>query len=123
MLYASAHWCPPCRKYTPELVQFYKDAKRVYKTDPKRTKSVEIVFVSADHDVNGFRNYYSSMPWLAVPYDAETRERLLAWMKVSGVPRLMVLDGKTGKILENNSVGRTLDLARFSKMVGGMKMN
>jgi hypothetical protein len=42
---------------------------------------------------------------------------------VSGVPRLMVLDGKTGKILENNSVGRTLDLARFSKMVGGMKMN
>ena len=123
MLYASAYWCPPCRKYTPELVQFYKDAKRVYKTDPKRTKSVEIVFVSADHDVNGFRNYYSSMPWLAVPYDAETRERLLAWMKVSGVPRLMVLDGKTGKILENNSVGRTLDLARFSKMVGGMKMN
>ena len=123
MLYASAHWCPPCRKYTPELIQFYKDARRVYKNDPKRTTSIEIVFVSADHDVNGFRNYYSTMPWLAIPYDAETRERVLSWMKVTGVPKLMVLDGKTGKILESNSVGRTLDLARFSKMVGGMKMN
>lgn len=58
------------------------------------------------------------MPWLAVPYDADTRERVLSWMKVSSVPMLMVLDGKTGKVLEQNAVGRTLDLARFSKMVG-----
>ena len=64
----------------------------------------------------GFRNYYSSMPWLGVPFDADTRERLLSWMKVTGVPRLMVLDGKTGKILESNAVGRTLDLARFSTL-------
>lgn len=115
-LYASAHWCPPCRKYTPQLVKFYNDAKKVHATDPKRTKSIEIVFVSADHDMSGFRNYYSSMPWLAVPFDADTRERLLSWMKVTGVPRLMVLDGKTGKILESNAVGRTLDLARFSTL-------
>ena len=118
MLYASAHWCPPCKKYTPDLVKFYNNARSIHKTDPKRTTSIEIVFVSADHDINGFRNYYSSMPWLAVPYDADTRERVLSWMKVSGVPMLMVLDGKTGKVLEQNAVGRTLDLHRFSKMVG-----
>ncbi|KAL7527223.1 hypothetical protein ACHAWF_002085 [Thalassiosira exigua] len=116
-LYASAHWCPPCRKYTPQLIQFYNDAKKLYASDPRRTKSVEIVFVSADHDMSGFKNYYASMPWLAVPYDADTRDRLLSWMKVSGVPRLMVLNGRTGKIVESNAVGRALDLSRFSKMV------
>lgn len=116
-LYASAHWCPPCRKYTPQLIKFYNDAKKIYATDPKRTKSVEIVFVSADHDISGFKNYYATMPWLAIPFDAETRERMLSWMKVTGVPRLMVLDGKTGKVLESNAVGRSLDLHRFSKYV------
>lgn len=116
-LYASAHWCPPCRKYTPQLIKFYNDAKHFYKQDPKRTRSVEIVFVSADHDMSGFKNYYATMPWLAVPFDADTRERLMSWMKVTGVPRLMVLDGRTGKILESNAVGRALDLARFAKMV------
>lgn len=116
-LYASAHWCPPCRKFTPQLVQFYNDAKRFYASDPKRTKSIEIVFVSSDRDMSGFKNYYATMPWLAVPFDADTRKILLSWMKVTSVPRLMVLDGRSGKILESNSVGRSLDLARFSKMV------
>ncbi|KAL9190793.1 hypothetical protein ACHAXT_000499 [Thalassiosira profunda] len=116
-LYASAHWCPPCRKFTPQLIRFYNDAKKFYASDPARTKSVEIVFVSADHDMSGFKNYYASMPWLAVPFDADTRERLLSWMKVTGVPRLMCLDGRTGKILESNSVGRALDLARYSRMI------
>mmetsp|Transcript_50587 Transcript_50587/g.107762 ORF Transcript_50587/g.107762 Transcript_50587/m.107762 type:complete len:414 (+) Transcript_50587:48-1289(+) len=116
-LYASAHWCPPCRKYTPQLVKFYNDAKRLHASNPARIKSVEIVFVSADHDMNGFKNYYATMPWLSVPFDSDTRERLLSWMKVTGVPKLMCLDGRSGKILESNSVGRALDLSRFSKMI------
>lgn len=116
LLYASAHWCPPCRKYTPQLVKLYNEAKKFYKSDPKRYKSIEIVFVSADHDMSGFKNYYATMPWLAVPYDADTRERLMSWMKVTGVPKLMCLDGRNGKILESNSVGRALDYTRFAKM-------
>mmetsp|Transcript_31863 Transcript_31863/g.66975 ORF Transcript_31863/g.66975 Transcript_31863/m.66975 type:complete len:408 (+) Transcript_31863:139-1362(+) len=117
LLYASAHWCPPCRKYTPELVRFYRDAKKIYKADPKRMKSIEIVFVSADHDISGFKKYYDTMPWLAVPFEADTRERILSWMKATGVPKLMTLDGRTGRILESNAVGRALDLPRFAKMV------
>lgn len=116
--YASAHWCGPCRKYTPGLITFYNDAKAMYAKAPSRTTNIEIVFLSADHDVNGFRSYYATMPWLAVPFDAETRERLLSWMKVKGVPQLMCLDGRTGKIYETNGVGRALDLARFSRYIG-----
>ena len=76
---------------------------------------IEIVFVSTDHDINEFGKYYATMPWLAVPFDSETRERLLAWMNVTSVPRLMCLDGRSGKAVETNSVGRALDMARFSK--------
>jgi thiol-disulfide isomerase/thioredoxin len=117
-LYASAHWCGPCRKYTPGLAKFYNDAKAMYAKAPSRTTNIEIVFVSADHDMNEFRSYYASMPWLAVPFDAETRERLLSWMHVKGIPQLMCLDGQTGKIFESNGVGRALDLSRFSRYCG-----
>ena len=116
--YASAHWCPPCRRYTPQLVKFYNDAKAMYAKAPNRTTKIEIVFISADHDMNGFRSYYASMPWLAVPFDSDTREILLSWMKVRGVPQLMCLDGRTGKVYESNGVGRSLDLSRFSRYIG-----
>ena len=115
--YASAHWCGPCRKYTPQLVKFYNDAKMFYTQAPTKTKTVEVVFLSADHDLNGFKSYYATMPWLAVPYDCDLREKLLSFIKVTGVPRLVVLDGRSGKILESNAVGRALDLGRFSKML------
>ncbi|KAL7460615.1 hypothetical protein ACHAXS_001059 [Conticribra weissflogii] len=116
-LYASAGWCGPCKRYTPELIKFYNTCRNLYSQAPNTTKSVEIVFLSADHDLNGFKLYYAGMPWLAVPYDCDLREKLMAHIKVTGVPRLTVLDGKTGKILESNSVGRALDLARFTKML------
>jgi len=28
MIYFSAHWCPPCRKFTPKLIKFYKNMKK-----------------------------------------------------------------------------------------------
>ena len=42
-LYFSAHWCPPCRMYTPKLAEQY--AKLVAAGKP-----FEIVFVSSDRD-------------------------------------------------------------------------
>jgi len=116
-LYASAHWCGPCRKYTPQLIKFYNDARHAYSRDPKNAKTVEIVFLSADHDLNGFKNYYATMPWLAVPFDSSVRERLMSHIKVTGVPRLVCLDGRSGKTLESNSVGRALELGRYAKMI------
>lgn len=105
LLYASAHWCPPCRKYTPVLSQWYQSL------GPNRT--VEVVFLSADREDRGFRDYYRQMPWLAVNFDDDTREQLMAHIKVSGIPRLAVLDGRTGRIVEDNAVGQSLDVARW----------
>ena len=65
-IYFSAEWCPPCKSFTPLLTDFYKKIKE---SDLK----LEIVFVSWDKDVNAFKEYFSHMPWLAMPYSPERK--------------------------------------------------
>jgi len=74
---------------------------------------VEIVFLSADHDENGFISYFASMPWLAVAFDDDGREKIKERIKVTGIPCLVVLDWKTGKIIVDNAVGHPLDIAKW----------
>ena len=60
-IYFSAHWCPPCRGFTPVLSEFYKanHAK----------KNFEIIFVSSDQSADQFEEYYKEMPWLALNFN------------------------------------------------------
>lgn len=83
-LYFSAHWCPPCRGFTPALSKAYvKDLK---------SKDVEIVFVSSDRDYAAFSSYFNDMPWLALPFSArKVKEALSQKYGVSGIPTLVVL--------------------------------
>lgn len=95
LVYFSAHWCPPCRGFTPRLAQFYTDANSA-------RKQVEVIFVSYDRDEAGFREYYGEQPWLTVPYaNKALRESLGKRFNVSGIPKLVLLkrDGTIG--LEN----------------------
>ena len=62
-LYFSAHWCPPCRAFTPQLAEWYKKFK-----DGENASNFDIVFVSSDRDQAGFDEYYNDMPWLALPF-------------------------------------------------------
>lgn len=111
LLYASAHWCGPCRQFTPQLANWYRSIKA-----KPEGKKVEIVFLSADHDERSFQQYYATQPWLAVPYDADAREGLMGHIRVSGIPRLCILDGNTGRILEDNAVGKPMDVNRWKAM-------
>jgi len=63
-IYFSAHWCPPCRGFTPELAKFYKQMKE------KVGDKLEIVFVSSDRVEAEWKQYFAEMPWLSVPFSA-----------------------------------------------------
>jgi len=84
MLYFSAHWCPPCRGFTPRLAERYKQLK-------DEGKKVEVVFVSSDRDDSSFKEYYGEMPWLALPYSKrELKEELSSMFGVNGIPSLVI---------------------------------
>jgi nucleoredoxin len=62
--YYSASWCPPCRAFTPKLVDFYNDFKPQH-------PNFELVFVNHDRDEGAMLDYMKgdSMPWPAVRFD------------------------------------------------------
>jgi nucleoredoxin len=84
-IYFSAHWCPPCRGFTPKLAEMYKSTFQA--------KGLEIVFASSDKDEGAFNEYYADMPWLALPYsNRELKETLSKKYKVRGIPSFVILD-------------------------------
>ena len=39
LIYFSAHWCPPCKRFTPILKEFYDKAKSQISTDLEMMKN------------------------------------------------------------------------------------
>ncbi|OQR87926.1 putative protein-like, partial [Thraustotheca clavata] len=94
-VYFSAHWCPPCRGFTPMLAEYYNHHHE--------SKNFEVVFVSSDQDDDAFDEYFGEMPWLALPYiDRECKEALSKKYNVSGIPSLVLLDDK-GEVINANA--------------------
>ena len=94
-LYFSAHWCPPCRGFTPQLAKWY--------TDDLKAKGLEVVFVSSDEDEDAFKSYFGEMPWTALPFaDRERKKTLSSTYGVEGIPTLVILDAQ-GNIINKNA--------------------
>merc|ERR1712014_481173 len=80
-LYFSAHWCPPCRGFTPKLAEFYNEGLK---------DKMEIFFVSSDRDQKAFDEYFAEMPWQALPFEKRAEKSTLSDMfGVSGIPPLL----------------------------------
>ena len=91
-LYFSAHWCPPCRAFTPKLVEWYKEFK------PKHA-NFELVFVSRDKDEAAQLEYMkeTGMPWPAVKL-AAGKDQAFGKYAAGGIPYLVLID-ENGKDL------------------------
>eukprot|EP00919_Chromeraceae_sp_WS-2016_P016945 GHVR01040470.1.p1 GENE.GHVR01040470.1~~GHVR01040470.1.p1 ORF type:complete len:148 (+),score=19.43 GHVR01040470.1:153-596(+) len=94
-IYFSAHWCPPCRGFTPTLAEWYTNFKA-----SEKGAQLEIIFVSSDHTDEDFKKYLEEMPWLALPYaDRDTKDKLSKKFGIKGIPTLVLLDGVTGELI------------------------
>ncbi len=93
-VYFSAHWCPPCRNFTPILSEFYNEVNA-------NGKKLEIIFVSLDQDQNAFNDYWGTMSFAAANYDKAKVQSIQAKIPFSGIPYLVVLN-KDGSVKSTN---------------------
>ncbi|KIZ05414.1 nucleoredoxin [Monoraphidium neglectum] len=87
-LYFSAHWCPPCRQFTPRMADTYSKLA-------KDGVEWEVVYVSCDRNKHQFEasqavEYFSSMPWLAIPFEDSALRNTLKF-RVQGIPTLVMM--------------------------------
>ena len=97
-LYFSAHWCPPCKGFTPILTSTYNTLRGA-------GSKFEVVFVSSDNSKEEFDHYFGEMPWKAVEFTQEKTMKLGEKYGVRGIPSLIILD-KKGNIVRQD--GRML---------------
>lgn len=101
-LYFSAHWCPPCRGFTPKLAELYKKLKA-------SRDDFEFIFVSSDRDENSFKEYFGEMPWLAFDKSSSNYDMLKSTLSdmfdVSGIPHLAVVEGADGSVVSKSARG------------------
>ncbi|CAB3411268.1 unnamed protein product [Caenorhabditis bovis] len=94
-LYFSAHWCPPCRAFTPILKDFYEDDA----VDGK----IEIVFVSFDRSDEDLKKYMAEChgDWYHIPFGSDKIKELATKYGVSGIPALVVVKDDGTEITKN----------------------
>ncbi len=100
-LYFSAHWCPPCQVFTPELVKF---------RDANVNNNFEVVFISADFSEQEKQTYIreTGMKWLHVPGAAGPVHRELEKrFGISGYPTLVIL-APDGRVVTHSGVNEIM---------------
>jgi len=96
VFYFSAHWCPPCRGFTPKFGEWYKkNQPALANTDP-----FEVIFVSSDRDEGAFESYWKEQPWMALPYSERGLKATVSDIfGVQGIPTVTVVDTESGKTI------------------------
>jgi nucleoredoxin len=86
-IYFSASWCPPCRKFTPELVKFYNQ-------NHEKNGDFDILLVSSDRNQAAMDAYMKQdkMPWAGIKLAQGKTGELKREHKVRGIPHLILLD-------------------------------
>ena len=115
-LYFSAHWCPPCRMFTPKLVEWYNKFKAEH-------PDFELVFVSSDQDEAAMQEYIKggNMPWPYVKFD-KAKEEIFRKFGSSGIPYLVLIDNEGNAVTaqpDNDWQSPQEVLSKIEEIVGG----
>lgn len=103
LLYCTASWCPPCRAFTPALVELYEEQE-----NPRK---IEVVLVSRDQPGPAGDEYRAKMPWPSLPIGGTQRSaEILAELGIKSIPTLIGFDNKTGKCITRNGVQQAFQI-------------
>jgi len=102
-LYFSAHWCGPCKTFTPQLISFYEEMK-------KQNKEFEIIFCSLDGDEDMFINYFNKMPWLSLVWVDGQGASMASTCEVKQMPSLLIFSKNDGNLISKTGVS---DIKKF----------
>ena len=123
VIYFTASWCGPCRRFTPDLVKFANETKDA--------KDFVIIMVGSDRNAKAQDDYMkkAKMPFFAVPFGAPGVTAIKQAYAGRGIPNLVVLDdqgnavkgsyetdGRYSPENRNSYIGPQPVLASFKKM-------
>jgi nucleoredoxin len=99
LIYFSAHWCGPCRKFTPGLVNYYNETVA-------RHPEFDLIFVSCDRSPFGMETYMreTKMPWPAVDFQKLAQKDGIRKYAGKGIPDLVLVDS-SGRVLADSYHG------------------
>ena len=113
-VYFSASWCPPCRAFTPRLVEFYNEVKK--------SGDFELILVSCDRTAQAMTEYMKkyNMPFFAAPFRDPVANALMRDLNVRGIPTLAIFSPE-GKLITIN--GRNDVMKEGAKALDEWKKN
>ncbi len=93
--YFSASWCPPCRAFTPGLVEFAE----------KNKDKLAVILVSADRSADLQQKYIDDykMPFYALRHNSPPTDTLNTAFGVRFIPTLVVVD-RNGNVVSTDGV-------------------
>lgn len=102
-LYFSAFWCGPCRKFTPQLVEYYDRVKAQH-------PEFEILFVSSDRSLSAMETYMREMkmPWPAIDFGKPAGKESLGKYSGTGIPCLVLVNARGEVLSDTYSDGKRL---------------
>ncbi|MGY0407508.1 MAG: TlpA family protein disulfide reductase [Polaribacter sp.] len=96
LLVFGASWCPTCKADYKPLVAFY--------TSLKKSKNLEVVYISIDTDAVAYTNFYKNAPFTTYcdtkGWDTQSAKDYY----ISGTPTYFLLDAKNTILLRANSL-------------------
>lgn len=111
--YFSAHWCPPCQKFTPKLIETYNKMQARAKENGEEP-DFEFIYVSSDKHrsmpempLDEFKKYFGKMPWKAFNVEHELfgdiSQRLGYLAGKRGIPHLTIMTAD-GEMVEKDAM-------------------
>ncbi|OQR82229.1 hypothetical protein THRCLA_11034, partial [Thraustotheca clavata] len=99
-LYFSAHWCGPCRDFTPILSTLYEDLSEEH-------SDFEVILISSDRSQEEFDSYHNKMNFPAIPWiNTDRHAQLRDKFNIRYLPQLIIINHNGSEIVQNSCDGR-----------------